>query len=68
MSGYPDDRGCGPNGLPEGAVVIDKPFRANRLLAGLREVLEEPSDGSPDVQRARVPRSGRRGVQRNQSR
>jgi PAS domain S-box-containing protein len=44
MSGYPDDRGCGADGLPEDAAVIEKPFRANRLLAGLREVLEEPSN------------------------
>jgi DNA-binding response OmpR family regulator len=44
MSGYPDERGCGANGLPEDAVVIEKPFRANRLLAKLREVLEAPSD------------------------
>ncbi|HEY5658252.1 MAG TPA: ATP-binding protein [Myxococcota bacterium] len=40
MSGYPDDRGCGADGLPENAVVIEKPFRANHLLAKLREVLE----------------------------
>jgi two-component system cell cycle sensor histidine kinase/response regulator CckA len=45
MSGYPDDRGCGASGLPEDAAVIEKPFRANRLLASLREVLEEASDG-----------------------
>ena len=45
MSGYPDDRGCGPDGLPEGAAVIEKPFRASRLLARLHEVLEESSAG-----------------------
>jgi signal transduction histidine kinase/CheY-like chemotaxis protein len=45
MSGYPGERGCGANGLPEDAARIEKPFRANRLLAKLREVLEERSDG-----------------------
>jgi CheY-like chemotaxis protein len=45
MSGYSDDRGRGVNGLPEHVAVIEKPFRANRLLARLREVLEESTDG-----------------------
>jgi PAS domain S-box-containing protein len=40
MSGYPEDRGRGAEGLPENAVLLEKPFRSDALLAKLREALE----------------------------
>jgi len=40
MSGYPEDRGRGAEGLPERAVLLEKPFRSDALLAKLREALE----------------------------
>jgi CheY-like chemotaxis protein len=45
MSGYPDGRGEGQEGLPSDAAVVQKPFRSTALLAKLREALASMRGG-----------------------
>ena len=48
MSGYPDGRGEGHEGLPSDAAVVQKPFRSAALLAKLREVLDSVRGGESE--------------------